>query len=239
MAVEPRTLSARSTVLSLVLGTPGARMTPAQLVRAGAYFSISGSTVRAALTRAVAAGDLRREGGDYVLGERLARRQRHQDEAVLDAETKWDGRWEVVVVVATGRSGPERAALRDRLTTLRLGELREGVWARPANLTRELDPGLAFADQLVTFAARPDDPHALASRLWDLQEWAGTGAQLLDRLVAVSDPPARLAWAARLVRHLAEDPLLPAELLPADWPGRRLREEYAAYQTELRRRALA
>jgi phenylacetic acid degradation operon negative regulatory protein len=36
------------------------------------------------------------------------------------------------------------------------------------------------------------------------------------------------------VRHLASDPLLPAVLLPADWPGAALRSAYAAYQEELR-----
>ena len=238
MPEDPPPLSARSTVLSLLLGSPGARMGPAELVRAGAYFSISGSTVRAALTRAVAAGDLRREDGDYVLGERLTARQRHQDEAVLDTEMPWTGGWEMVTVVASGRSGVERAALRDRLSALRLAELREGVWLRPANLRRALDLG-PFAQQVVILAATPEAAgRELAERLWDLPGWARRGTDLLNRLAEPSAAPARLARAARLVRHLAEDPLLPAELLPTDWPGGRLRAEYAAYQAELRDAAL-
>ena len=53
------------------LGAPDARMSPAELSRAGTYFDIPASTVRAALTRAVAAGDLRREEGDAYAAARL------------------------------------------------------------------------------------------------------------------------------------------------------------------------
>lgn len=239
MAEELRPLSARSTLLSLVLGAPDARMSPAELSRAGTYFDIPASTVRAALTRAVAAGDLRREEGDYALGERLVARQRHQDEAVLDAERSWAGEWELVAVVATGRPGAERAALRDRLSALRLAELREGMWIRPANLRRPLDVG-PFDRQVLVLSATPEGPgRDLAARLWDLPAWARQGEDLLRRLAGTSAAPTRLACAARLVRHLVDDPLLPAELLPADWPGARLRDGYAAYQEELREAALA
>lgn len=234
-----RPLSARSTVLSLMLGiTPDARLSPAELARAAAYFDIAPATVRVALTRAVAAGDLVRVDGDYSLGGRLAARQRRQDEGVEDAETAWGGDWELAAVTVTGRPGPERAALRELLVGHRLGELREGLWMRPANLRRPT----AYAANAVlrTFRARPDeDPAELAASLWDLDAWARAGHDLVDLMARVRPPALRLAAAARLVRHLAEDPLLPAELLPVDWPGAGIRDAYAAYQGELRRDALA
>ncbi len=34
---------------------------------------------------------------------------------------------------------------------------------------------------------------------------------------------------AAFLSHLQADPLLPADLLPADWPGRSLRAAYEAY----------
>ncbi|HWJ66879.1 MAG TPA: PaaX family transcriptional regulator C-terminal domain-containing protein [Nocardioides sp.] len=233
MPVDLAPLPARSVVLSLLLGSHPDRMSSAELVRAGEHFGIPAATTRVALTRAVASGDLRRSDGDYVLGERLARRQRRQDEAVLDAETAWDGSWEMAVVVVAGRSGPERAALRERLASYRLAELREGVWARPANLRRPR----AYADDVVlsTFIATPDEDAAtLAAGLWDLRGWAGAGRELLDLLAVTTEPAPRLAVAAHVVRHLASDPLLPAALLPADWPAGAMRTSYAAYQAELR-----
>ncbi|WP_240771430.1 PaaX family transcriptional regulator C-terminal domain-containing protein [Nocardioides sp. GY 10113] len=229
-------LPARSVVLSLMLGSHPDRWTPARLAAAAPVFGIAPATLRVALSRAVAAGDLRRDGGDYVLGERLARRQRHQDEAVEDAESGWgggwDGAWEMAVVTVTGRSGAERAALRETLAEHRLAELREGVWTRPANLRR---PASYAGDPvLTTFRSTPTgDPAALAADLWDLAGWAATGRRLVATLTDAEEPALRLAAAAALVRHLAEDPLLPASLLPESWPGAELRAAYAAYVAEL------
>lgn len=230
---ELKPLPARSVVLSLLLGSHPDRMSPAQLTRAGEHFGIPASTLRVALTRAVAAGDLRREDSDYVLGERLVARQRRQDEGVEDAETPWDGHWEMAVVVVTGRPGAERAALRDQLSAARLAELREGVWTRPANLRRA--PAYADDPVLSCFRARPaEDAAGLAAQLWDLDAWARDGEALLEQLDSTTDPAHRLAVAANVVRHLTADPLLPAELLPPGWPGQLLRSAYADYQRELR-----
>lgn len=226
-------LPARSVVLSLLLGSHPDRMSPARVTRAGEHFGIPASTLRVALTRAVAAGDLRRVDGDYVLGERLVARQRRQDEGVEDAETAWGGTWEMAVIVVSGRSGSDRAALRETLAAARLGELREGVWTRPANLSRP--PSYADDPVLSTFSARPaGDPARLAGELWDLAGWAAGGRDLLRRLARTHEPALRLAVAAHVVRHLTADPLLPRELLPTGWPGAELREAYAGYQAELR-----
>lgn len=233
--MEPviKPLPARSVALSLLLGSHPGRMSPAMLTTAGEHFGIPASTMRVALTRAVAAGDLERVDGDYALGSRLVRRQQHQDEAVEDAESAWDGSWELAVVVVTGRPAAERAALRDILATHRLAELREGVWTRPANLRRAAS--YAGDPVLSTLTAVPDeDPATLAGRLWDLPGWSRTGQVMLDRLARPAAPAERLAVAAALVRHLATDPLLPAGLLPADWPGAALRAAYADYRRELR-----
>ncbi|KRF17233.1 PaaX domain-containing protein, C- domain protein [Nocardioides sp. Soil797] len=227
---EPTPLSARSVVLSLLLGSHPDRLSSAQLTRAGTFFDIPVATLRVALTRAVSSGDLARHEGDYVLGERLLARQRRQDEAVADAANDWTGQWEMAVVVVSGRPGPERSALRETLTGARLVELREGVWTRPDNLRRP-----PVADPvLINFSASPADPASLAARLWDLPDWADRGRALLARLGREDRPATRLATAAELVRHLTTDPLLPDSLLPDSWPGAELRAAYADYQGELR-----
>lgn len=233
---EPKPLPARSVILSLLLGHHPASVTSASLARAAEYFGIPASTVRVALTRAVAAGELRRDGREYVLGEHLLRRQRHQDEAIEPDEVPWDGRWVMAVVVVGGRSRADRAALRDILAADRLAELREGVWLRPANLRRV--PGHRGDPVLNTFVTTPDgDAAELAARLWDLTAWSERGRALLAGMEHVTEPAARLSTAAQLVRHLAADPILPPALLPEDWPGPRLRSVYADYQDELRRLA--
>ena len=146
--VDLRPLSARSVVLSLLLGAHPPEMPVKDLLRAVEPFGVGGSTLRAALSRMVTAGDLRRADTVYGLSDRLLARQRRQDDSVHPRTRAWSGDWEMVVITATGRGPAERAELRARLTALRLAELREGVWLRPANLLR----------------SRPDDLDAVAQR---------------------------------------------------------------------------
>ncbi|MFE0384239.1 PaaX family transcriptional regulator C-terminal domain-containing protein [Streptomyces bungoensis] len=225
-------LSARSVVLSLLLGAHPPELPVKDLVRLVEPFGVGGSTLRAALSRMVAAGDLRRTDAVYRLSDRLLARQRRQDEALHPRTRAWGGDWEMLVVTATGRGPAERADLRGRLTALRLAELREGVWLRPANLDRALPGDLA---RVALFcAARPDGPPpALAASLWPLDDWAAAARHLLARAAAARRPADRLTAFAAAVRHLLTDPVLPPELLPAGWPGEELRTAYARYQREL------
>jgi phenylacetic acid degradation operon negative regulatory protein len=227
-----RPLSARSVVLSLLLGTHPPQLAVKDLVRAVEPFGVGGSTLRAALSRMVAAGDLRRTDAVYRLSDRLLARQRRQDEAVHPRTRAWDGDWEMLVITATGREPAERAELRARLTALRLAELREGVWLRPANLNRTLPADLESVAQ--SYTARPDRPAPeLAASLWPLDAWSATARSLLTHLAEADRPADRFTTFAAVVRHLLADPVLPPELLPADWPGEPLRTAYAEYQREI------
>ncbi|GGX01673.1 PaaX family transcriptional regulator C-terminal domain-containing protein [Streptomyces lomondensis] len=231
-ALDLRPLSARSVVLSLLLGTHPAELPVRELVRLVEGFGVGGSTLRAALSRMVAAGDLRRTDAGYRLSDRLLERQRRQDDAVHPRTRAWDGDWEMVVITATGRGPAERADLRTRLTALRLAELREGVWLRPANLSRTLPDDLDRVAERCT--ARPARPaRELAASLWPLETWSATARALLAHVTRADRPADRLTAFAAVVRHLLSDPVLPAELLPADWPGAELRAAYTRYQREM------
>jgi len=226
-----RPLSARSVVLSLLLGAHPPELPVSALVDAGEMFGIADATLRVALTRMVANGDLERTASSYRLSARLLERQRRQD-AALDPAIAWDGTWETVVVTSVGRSASDRAELRAQLAELRLAELREGVWLRPANLARPLP---AWPAELITtfFSTPTEDPRSLVARLWDLDAWNLTGRHLLDDVAGARTGAERLTVAAAVVRHLRTDPALPPDLLPAGWVAVELRAAYAAYQTEL------
>jgi phenylacetic acid degradation operon negative regulatory protein len=223
-------LSARSAVLSLLLGTPSRSLSAAQLAAAARHLDINPATVRVALTRAVAADELVRDGSQYRLGPRLVERRARQD--VHEAVVAWEGTWETAVVVTTGRSGTDRAALRTRLAGARLAELREGVWMRPTNLRRGT-ADLSSIDVRLFTATPHDDPAGLAAELWDLAGWTDETLRVLAALEDTSEPGPRLAVAAHLVRHLSTDPLLPDELQPDDWPAAEARQAYARYLAEL------
>jgi phenylacetic acid degradation operon negative regulatory protein len=221
-------VSARSTLLSVLLGAHPPALPARELVAAAELVGVSEPTARVALSRMVAAGDLLRDGTSYALAHRLVERQRRQDAAVDPATRAWRGDWEQVVIVASGRSAAERAGLRAQLTGLRLAELREGVWMRPDNLRRDWPGEL---DGVVRrFTVRSAEDAGLAAELWDLAGWASYGRSLLDVLARTDDPATRFAAIASSVRHLLADPVLPAELLPPDWPGAELRDAYDDYR---------
>ena len=63
--------------------------------------------------------------------------------------------------------------------------------------------------------------------------WTKGAERQLEQMAAASGIPGRFVVAAAMVRHLLSDPMLPAELLPADWPGGQLRDSYNDFATEL------
>ncbi|MCV7378790.1 PaaX domain-containing protein, C- domain protein [Mycobacterium alsense] len=227
-------MTARSVVLSVLLGAHPACASAGELISLTAGFGIKETALRVALTRMVGAGDLIRSADGYRLSDRLLARQRRQDDAMRPPTRPWRGEWLVAVVTSVGGDARTRAALRSAMHDKRFGELREGVWMRPDNLDPDLGPDVAT--RVRTLKARDDAPAQLAGQLWDLPAWARTGHRLLDEIGAARDIPGRFVGAAAIVRHLLTDPMLPAELLPADWPGDRLRDAYHHFADELARR---
>ncbi len=234
---EERALTARSVVASTLLGVRPPHLPTRQLVGACALFGISDGTARVAISRMVAAGELEATDGGYALTGALLDRSARQDlsaEAAIDPWTSADG-WTMAVVVGEGRTAAERTALRRAAEALRLAERREGVWLRPDNLpSGALPEAEAVVEaQCERFTARPSvDEVALAAALWDLGGWADRAERLLDALdrthpgLAVGDRtglPEAFVLSAAVLRHLQSDPLLPASMLPPDWPGPALR----------------
>lgn len=224
-------LTARSVVLSVLLGAHPAWASASELVTLTADFGIREPTLRVALTRMVGAGDLVRSADGYRLSDRLLGRQRRQDDALDPTLRRWDGTWTTLVITSVGTDAKTRATLRTTLHGKRFAELREGVWMRPANLDLQLTDDLR--GRLRVLQASDDDPAGLAATLWDLPDWVRVGHSLLDDMADAADVPGRFVVAAAMVRHLLADPVLPTELLPDDWPGTALRQAYHQFAAEL------
>ena len=234
-----RPLSARSVVASTLLGIDPPELPVWVLVRSGELFGITEGTTRVALSRMVAAGELEADGdGRYRLAGHLLDRQRRQRLSRQAPSGSWDGGWRLAVVASDGRRAPgDRAALRAAMASARFAELREGVWTRPGNVAdvRYAGGGLTWV------TAQFDDGPAMAARLWDLAGWAERAGELaaeMDRwspALAAHDLdalPDTFVLSAAVLRHFQADPLLPAELLPEDWPGASLRERYDAFDAQ-------
>lgn len=224
-------MTARSVVLSVLLGAHPAWASAADLVRLTADFEIREPTLRVALTRMVGAGDLVRSADGYRLSDRLLARQRRQDDALHPRLRPWGGGWVTVVITSVGIDPRTRASLRKSLQDSRFGELREGVWLRPDNLEFELPPAVRGRSRVL--CSVDDDPAGLAGSLWDLTGWARTAGELLEEMAGAADVPERFVAAAAIVRHLLADPVLPEALLPPEWPGDGLRVAYTEFAAEL------
>lgn len=224
-------MTARSVVLSVLLGAHPAWASAAELVQLTADFDIREPTLRVALTRMVSAGDLVRSEDGYRLSDRLLARQRRQDDAIDPKLRAYDGSWLTLVITSVGTDARTRASLRNTLQQCRFAELREGVWMRPDNLDQVLPAEIT--DRVRVLQTRDDEPAELAATLWDLPDWTGTAGRLLDEMSSATDVPGRFQAAAGIVRHLLTDPVLPGELLPADWPGTALRKAYKDFAAEL------
>lgn len=243
-------LTARSVLASVLLGSEPPWLPTTLLVRTAELFGLSEGTARTALSRMAGAGEVAVRDGGYELAGALLSRQDRQRSSRRAETRAWDGTWELGVVTGgVRRPAADRAALRDALAALRLAELREGVWTRPANLDPERSAHVrVLADEHVGWwvGARPVTPPD-PGELWDLAGWATTAEELRAEIASLVEPlEAGVTGAladgfvasAAVLRHLQADPLLPAEVLPSRWPGEALRADYdrydAAYRAVLR-----
>ncbi|OBG29509.1 PaaX family transcriptional regulator C-terminal domain-containing protein [Mycobacterium sp. 852002-51057_SCH5723018] len=231
MLLSSDRLTARSVILSLLLGLHPPAATSAELIRLTSDYAITETAMRVALTRMVSNGDLVRSVDGYRLSDRLLARQRRQDDALRPPTRVWRGAWLTVVITTVGIDPRTRADTRKVLYDNRLAELREGVWMRPDNLRLDLPADLEErARILYTYDNAPAE---LAGLLWDLPGWAQTGRVLLDELNNASDEFGQFVAAATIMRHLISDPVLPDNLLPVRWPGDELRMAYAEFAAEI------
>src|SRR6201987_2563854 len=136
-------MTARSVVLSVLLGAHPAWASASELIGLTADFGIKETTLRVALTRMVGTGALIRSADGYRLSDRLLARQRRQDEAMRPRSRPWRGDWLPLVVPQAGAELPPPAARRSTMHDKRFGELREGVWRRPDNLDPDLGPDVS------------------------------------------------------------------------------------------------
>lgn len=210
----------------------GGAATIAALVRLLEPLGFSAPAVRTAVSRMAAQNWLRAVRLPDGPGYRLTARGRQRlDEAgariYRTKESTWDGRWHLVNLArATGRE------LSSQLRLLGYGPIGGSTWIAPRP-----SPGLAEVLDAADMPARTfhaeheGDDAELAARAWDLDELGTRYAEFVDQwepevsAVPDTEPAAAFAASQRLLHEwrgfLFLDPVLPAELLPAGWQGKR------------------
>jgi phenylacetic acid degradation operon negative regulatory protein len=219
---------------------PGASVAGPVLLRLLADLGISNSAARSLLLRMRRAGWLTSERSGrqalYRLAPVLSTAEERLDRQLRGLRPTWNGSFTGVLF-----SVPERhRAYRDRLR--RTAELLGYIKLRPGLLIATTDrydellallPAQPGGSQLLrlTLAFSADDSRRMVRRLWDLDGIAARcrtalATADLSTTAAQLNPPrgadALRAFAAATVplfELAANDPDLPDELLPADWPA--------------------
>ncbi len=223
------------------------------VVTLAATCQVQPAATRTAVSRLVREGWLLAQPRDGVRGyaatplarERLAGAHRR---IYAQRPRAWDGSWHLVVVDAGGeRRRRERVAA--SLGYLGYARLGGATWVSPW-ASEELGPTLtAHGASWTAWSGRPQqDPTTLTAALWDLDALAGDYARFARGLpspdaVTALEParayPLRTALVHEWRKFLFHDPGLPVEVLPAGWPGQRVREQFLRVAEALRPAAAA
>ena len=155
-------------------------------------------------------------------------------------DTHWDGRWSIVAFSVAETDRDRRHVLRTRLRWLGFAPLYAGIWVSPH---RDLEPVARSLDELGIDDATLFEAESLPRRgesaaplrAWDLgglraryDAFVRRFSRYRDRLRAGKITPRQAlvdrtelmdAWRA----FPREDPELPSEFLPRDWPRREAR----------------
>ncbi len=219
----------------------GGAVTLGSLIALAAPFGLKERLVRTAAARLAKDGwlEARRAGklSEYHLSpngrERFAEATRR---IYSEPESEWSGRWTVMVLPPMRTA--DRRALREELAWRGFGELSANVFAHPEIDSRSVvlrgAPAKVLSKVIVFDADLADggSPQRLVDLGWDLEDLALRYQRFVKRFervfAALQDARALEPEACFIVRTLLiheyrrlhlRDPLLPARLLRADWPG--------------------
>jgi phenylacetic acid degradation operon negative regulatory protein len=195
---------------------------------------IDGGVVRTAMSRLAADGWLERTKVGRNSFYRLTRKGRQTFDTatrhIYDPQVSdWTGRFELLLI----GSGGDRDASREALKNAGFGSPLPGVWIAPSGVPVPEEAALAIRLEV---SAEDDAGRRLLSESWPLQRTADAYLKFMktfeplrgsigrrERLSDIDAFAARILLVHHYRRVVLRDPLLPAALLPKDWPGRAAR----------------
>jgi phenylacetic acid degradation operon negative regulatory protein len=211
------------------------------LIDLAAPFGLNERLVRTATARLAQDGWLegRREGklSEYRLSKNGRERFAEATKRIYsEPDTQWSGRWTLIVVPPMRAA--ERRAIREELVWRGFGEISATVFAHPEFDSRTLRSqrrSAGLLSKVIAFdaaLAADDAPQQLIQLGWDLDDLGLRYQRFVKRFAPVTAELERRREIEPLdgflVRTLLiheyrrlhlRDPLLPAQLLRADWPG--------------------
>jgi phenylacetic acid degradation operon negative regulatory protein len=232
---EPsRTGSIIITVFGDAIVPRGGSVALGTLVEFFAAIDVDSSVVRTAMSRLTADGWFEREKVGRNSYYRLVQRERLTFDIATrhiygPPATDWTGRFELLLIA----NGADRDAAREALKNAGFGSPLPGVWVAPSGVPI---PEEASGAIRLEVSAEDDAGRRLLSASWPLERTAEAYRRFLKsfeplrnwaangRLSDIDAFTARVLLIHHYRRVVLRDPLLPAGLLPRDWPGRAARQ---------------
>ncbi|MFD0687251.1 PaaX family transcriptional regulator [Actinomadura fibrosa] len=212
---------------------------------------VSEDATRSTLSRMARGGllDRARRGRSVYVGLTARSREVLQDGEfrvwrVGAVNAHWDGTWTLLGFSLPDSWQRQRHVLRSRLLWAGFGALQGGLWIAPSPVdVPALLDGLEAAEHVRVFQARalpPTDAGRLVGDAWDLAAIARRYDRFLDRWDAPrppAGPPDSLARQLLLqtewLQVIRQDPRLPREHLPGDWPAERAQRVFRSVHARL------
>jgi phenylacetic acid degradation operon negative regulatory protein len=232
---EPsRTGSIIITVFGDAIVPRGGSVALGTLLEFFAAIDVDSSVVRTAMSRLTADGWFEREKVGRNSFYRLVQRER----LTFDIATRhiygppasdWTGRFELLLI----SNGGDRDAAREALRNAGFGTPLPGVWVAPSGVPI---PEEAKGAIRLEVSAEDDSGRRLLSESWPLERTAEAYRRFMksfeplrawvarDKLSDIEALTARVLLIHQYRRVVLRDPLLPAALLPREWPGRAARQ---------------
>lgn len=233
----------RSLVMDLFgdyLRFAGGSVQPSELIQLLGVFDVEPATTRVTVSRMKKDGWFTAErsagGTVYQLAEPMKQVLIDGRRRIFTrADVSWDGQWTQVIYQVPEHARAAREALRKQLTWLGFGQFAPSIWLSPHDdltAVEQLRTDLpdASIDALRSRSTILTSDAVIVQRCWQVAELARAYRTFIrtyrprdsDRLSQLSGPEALRLRTAVVSdwRHLSfDDPLLPQQLLPADWPG--------------------
>lgn len=231
------------------LMAPGSAVSTGGLISALARVGVGEHAARSTVSRMIRRGTLqrRRQGKRIYLSPtphiRTALAEGGERAWQSPVNRTWDGQWTLLGFSLPESRRADRHLLRSRLQWAGFGMLQNGVWVAPSEVdVQALLAQLDVLDHLKVFRASVAAPTQVAELIedaWDVPALARGYEHFLERwdtpdpLPDAPDDLARQLWLLGEWTLLARnDPGLPVEYLPADWPA--VRAEHVALRLRTR-----
>jgi phenylacetic acid degradation operon negative regulatory protein len=248
-AIKADALRAKSLVMTIFgdsIAPHGGAVWLGSLIELLAPFGVNDRHVRTSVFRLTEEGWLEsarsgRRSSYAITADALKRFGKAYRRVYAPLEPVWNGYWTLLLAPSSGIAPSKRTSLRKELLWEGFGMLSAGVYASPVledSVVRDMLDRYGLQDALFVVQAK-DLPgvggKALAATVgeaWPLQQvkdgyerFTGQFAPLTQTLAGYDVTPEQAFVIRTLLIHefrrvQLHDPKLPAELLPADWPGK-------------------